>query len=54
MIHFGKNTHGELELRATDEDVLVLHRVICSACLEERRTLNPVKTLIEREFSDLF
>ena len=47
MLHFGKNPQGELELRATEDDVLILYRTICSAGLQERRTLHPVKALIE-------
>jgi len=53
MIHYGKNPQGDLELRATDSDVLVIYRIICQAGLEERRTLHPVKSMIEREFEDL-
>ena len=53
MLHFGKNTQGELELRATGDDVLTIYRTICSACLQERRVLHPVKAMIEREFETL-
>ncbi len=53
MLHFGKNTHGELELRASGDGVVTIYRAICSSCLEERRALHPVKALIEREFEDL-
>ena len=50
MIHYGKNTQGELELRATEDDVLTIYRAICQAGLQERRALYPIKALIEREF----
>ena len=53
MIHFGKNPQGELELRATDDDVLTIYRTICQAGLQERRALYPVKALIEREFKTI-
>lgn len=53
MIHFGKNPQGELELRATDGDVLTIYRTICQAGLQERRALYPVKALIEREFKTI-
>ena len=53
MLHFGKNPQGELELRATEDDVLILYRTICSAGLQERRTLHPVKALIEHEFETI-
>ncbi len=53
MLHFGKNPQGELELRATGDDVLTIYRTICSACLQERHALYPVKALIEREFENI-
>ena len=53
MLHFGKNPQGELELRATDDDVLTIYRTICQAGLQERRALYPVKALIEREFKTI-
>ena len=53
MLHFGKNPQGELELRATDGDVLTIYRTICQAGLQERRALYPVKALIEREFKTI-
>ena len=53
MLHFGKNPQGELELRAAGDDVLTIYRTICSACLQERRALYPVKALIEREFENI-
>jgi hypothetical protein len=53
MLHFGKNPQGELEMRATGDDVLVIYRTICSAGLQERRTLHPVKAMIEREFETI-
>lgn len=53
MLHFGKNPQGELELRATGDEVLTIYRTICSACLQERRALYPVKALIEREFENI-
>ena len=53
MIHFGKNPQGELELRATEDDVLTIYRTICSAGLQERRALYPVKALIERDFETI-
>ena len=53
MLHFGKNPQGELEMRATGDDVLVIYRTICQAGLQERRTLHPVKAMIEREFETI-
>jgi hypothetical protein len=53
MLHFGKNPQGELELRATEDDVLTIYRTICQAGLQERRALYPVKALIEREFETI-
>ena len=53
MIHYGKNPQGELELRATEDDVLTIYRTICQAGLQERRALYPVKALIKREFEPI-
>lgn len=52
MLHFGKTTSGELEIRATGTDVGVLYRAICSAALMERRELYKMKAMIEEEFKD--
>ena len=52
MLHFGKTTSGELEIRATGTDVGVLYRAICSAALMESRELYKMKAMIEEEFPD--
>jgi len=53
MLHAGRNPQGELELRATGDDVLVIYRTICQAGLQERRILHPVRAMIEREFTNI-
>lgn len=50
MLHFGKTTSGELEIRATGTDIGVLYRAISSAALIERRELYKMKAMIEEEF----
>lgn len=52
MIHFGKNPQGELEIKATGEEVGVLYRAVCAAHLPERGPLYGLKTCIEENFKD--
>ena len=52
MLHFGKTPDGELEIRATGDEVGVLYRAIAAAHLPERGTLHGLKTHLETEFRD--
>lgn len=52
MLHFGKTPDGELEIRATGDEVGTLYRAIAAAHLPERGTLYGLKSYMETEFRD--
>lgn len=52
MIHYGKNTDGELVLRITPDDVGEVLDMIQSANLQQRRVFNPLKDYIKQEYTD--
>jgi len=52
MLHFGKNPQGELEIRATANDIGVIYRAIKGTSLPDRGSVYELRTYIEQHFTE--
>ena len=52
MIHFGKETSGDLNIRVSDDDVGEVYEALESTGLLQRRTFDGLKRYIGEQFAD--
>lgn len=52
MVHYGKNSQGELEIHLPAEEVTELYELIRSANLLQRRTFYGLKAYIEENYPE--
>lgn len=52
MIQFGKETSGDLLIRVSPDEVGEIQDMVQSANLQQRRSFNPLKQYIAKEFAE--